>query len=319
MPLTFDMTRDELAAYEGTNPRPEDFDRFWDASLRELDSLDSQLEIETAAFQTEAFECSHLWFRGTGGARVHAKLVRPRLQTEPQPAVLMFHGYAQRSADWSELLGYASLGYTVAAMDCRGQAGLSEDVGGVTGWTLEGHIVRGLQGPPKQLYYRQVFLDTALLARLVMGMDHVDESRVGVTGPSQGGALTIACAALEPRIKLAAPVFPFLCDYQRVWGLDLDAYKEVDDWFRRFDPRHEREGEIFTQLGYIDIQFLAPRIRADVLLGVGLADRTCPPSSQFAVYNKIASPKSVILYPDFRHELPLADHADAVFAFLAQL
>ncbi len=35
-----------------------------------------------------------------------------------------------------------------------------------------------------------------------------------------GGALTIACAALEPRIKRAAPVFPFLCDYQRVWEMD---------------------------------------------------------------------------------------------------
>lgn len=319
MPLTFDMTRDELAAYGGTNPRPQDFDPFWDAGLEELGSLDPKLELETASFQTNAFECSHLWFTGTGGARVHAKLVRPRHQDEPQPAVLLFHGYAQRSPDWSELLSYASQGYTVAAMDCRGQAGMSEDVGGVSGWTLEGHIVRGLQDPPERLYYRQVFLDTALLARLVMAMDNVDESRVGVTGPSQGGALTIACAALEPRIKLAAPVFPFLCDYQRVWELDLDAYKEVDDWFRRFDPTHEREREIFTKLGYIDVQFLAPRIRADVLLGVGLADRTCPPSSQFAVYNRIESAKRVILYPDYRHELPLADHADEVFSFLSRL
>ena len=31
----------------------------------------------------------------------------------------------------------------VAAMDCRGQGGLSEDVGGVKGTTVNGHIIRG--------------------------------------------------------------------------------------------------------------------------------------------------------------------------------
>ena len=48
-------------------------------------------------------------------------------------------------------------------------------------------------------------------------------------GGSQGGALTIACAALEPRVKKLAPVFPFLSDYRRVWEMDLakDAYAEL--------------------------------------------------------------------------------------------
>ena len=54
-----------------------------------------------------------------------------------------------------------------------------------------------------------------------MGLPEVDADRVAATGGSQGGALTLACAALEPRIKRAAPVFPFLCDYQRVWEMDL--------------------------------------------------------------------------------------------------
>lgn len=31
-------------------------------------------------------------------------------------------------------------------------------------------------------------------------------------------------------------------------------------------------------------------------------DNFCPPSSQFAVYNKIAAPKDMVIYPDFHHE-----------------
>ncbi len=321
MPLTFDMPRERLATYQGTNPRPSDFDAYWDAGLAELDGLDPKVELEPAAFQTPFAECFHLWFRGTGGARVHAKFVRPTAAAAaPRPAVLQFHGYSGSSPDWSDMLSYAGLGFTVAALDCRGQGGRSEDVGGVTGWTLRGHIVRGLDDDPGKLYYRHVFLDTALLARIVMDMDDIDETRVGATGGSQGGALTLTCAALEPRIRLAAPVFPFLCDYQRVWELDLakDAYAEIYEWFRRFDPLHEREQEIFTRLGYIDVQYFAERIRSEVLMGVGLGDTVCPPSTQFAAYNKITSTKQVAMYPDFKHE-GLPGHGNTVYSFLSKL
>jgi len=52
-------------------------------------------------------------------------------------------------------------------------------------------------------------------------------------------------------------------------------------------------------LGYIDVQFLAPRIRGEV-------------------YNKIIAPKSVVIYPDFGHE-GLPGHSEIVFQFLRQL
>jgi cephalosporin-C deacetylase len=232
----------------------------------------------------------------------------------------MFHGYSGSSGDWLDKLPYVAAGYTVAALDCRGQGGRSEDVGGVTGWTLNGHIVRGLDSDPENLLYRSIFLDTAQLAKIVMDMPEVDENRVGATGGSQGGGLTLACAALEPRLKRAAPFYPFLSDYQRVWDIDLDvdAYDELRAWFRRFDPRHERENEIFHQLGYIDIQHLAPRIQAKVLMGTALMDTVCPPSTQFAAYNKITAPKSLLVYPDYGHE-HLPDLNDKIFQFMLGL
>ena len=153
-----------------------------------------------------------------------------------------------------------------------------------------------------------------------MNMPEVDADRVGATGGSQGGALTLACAALEPRIKRAAPVYPFLCDYQRVWEMDLavGAYEELRTYLRQFDPLHEREAEIFTRLGYIDNQHLAHRIRARVLMAVGLMDTICPPSTQFAAYNKITAPKDLLIYPDYGHEgLPGCN--DRNFDFLAEL
>jgi cephalosporin-C deacetylase len=320
MPLLFDMPLEELHAYQGINPRPHDFDTFWHDSLNEMQSMDPDIEIIPAEFQTDFARCSHLYFTGTGGARVHARLLQPQSNSNPHPAVLMFHGYSGSAGDWLDKLGYVAMGYTVAALDCRGQGGLSEDAGQAPGWTLRGHIVRGLDGTPEQLMFRHIFLDTAMLARVVMDMPDVNENRVGATGGSQGGALTLACASLEPRIKKAAPVFPFLCDYKRVWQMDQakDAYAELQEYFRKFDPLHKREEEVFTRLGYIDIQHLAPRIGAEVYMGVGLMDTVCPPSTQFAAYNKITTKKSLEIYPDFGHEA-LPGHSDRIFQFLSDL
>src|SRR5438093_841871 len=267
MPIV-DMPLSQLHEYQGRNPRPADMDEFWDAALAEMRAVDPAVELVPHQLDAPFAEAFHLYFTGVGGARVHAKYLRPRASREPHPAVLMFHGYSGSSGDWCDKLGYVARGYSVAALDCRGQGGLSEDAGGVRGNTLRGHIIRGLDDSPEKLLFRQIYLDTAQLASVVMAMPEVDRERVGATGGSQGGGLTLACAALEPGIKRAAPLFPFLCDYQRVWEMDLasNAYEELRTFFRMFDPRHEREQELFTRLGYIDNQHLAHRIQAEVLM-----------------------------------------------------
>lgn len=320
MPLV-DMPLDKLKGYEGRTPRPVDFDEYWARALAEMEATDAQVELEPYALDAPFAECFHLWFTGVGGARVHAQYLRPKNHEEPHPAVLLFHGYSGNAGDWTDKLKWVGRGYSVAALDCRGQGGLSEDVGGAWGPTLRGHIIRGLSDPnPDKLYFRNVFLDTAQLARIVMGFPEVDANRVGATGGSQGGGLTLACAALTPTLKRAAPVFPFLCDYQRVWEMDLakGAYEELATYFRHFDPRHEREQEIFIRLGYIDNQHLAARIGAETLMLVGLMDTICPPSTQFAAYNRIAAPKEMILYPDFGHE-GLPGSSDIIYEFLGKL
>jgi cephalosporin-C deacetylase len=318
MPVV-DMPLAELESYSGRNPKPLDFDAFWSDALAELDAVAPEPSFEPAAMQAPFATCEHLYFTGVRGARLHAKLVRPKTSGR-HPALLEFHGYSMNSGDFSSKLSYAARGFVVAALDVRGQGGLSQDVGGVAGTTLSGHIVRGLLDEPRNLLFRHVFLDTVQLARVVMALSDVDEARVGAHGSSQGGALTLACAALEPRVKKLAPVYPFLSDYQRVWEMDLskDAYRELRDFFRRHDPTHERIDEWFTRLGYIDVQHLCSRIQGEVMMAIGLMDEICPPSSQFAAYNKIAASKRRVLYPDFGHEW-LPGWADREWAFFGDL
>jgi len=320
MPV-FEMPVEQLRKYEGRNPRPADFDEYWDRAIAEMKSVKANVElIPYTEIETPFAECFDLYFTGVGGARIYAKYLRPKHAAKPHPAVVLFHGYSGSSGDWVDKLGYVAMGYSVAALDCRGQGGKSEDSGGVKGNTLQGHIIRGLDDAPEKMLYRQIYLDTAQLAGIVMQMPEVDATRVGATGGSQGGGLTLACASLEPRIARAAPLYPFLCDYQRVWEMDLatGAYEEIRGYFRRFDPRHEHEQALWTKLGYIDAQHLAPRIRAKTLMLTGLMDTICPPSTQFAAYNKITAEKDVIFFPDYGHE-GLPGGSDVVFQFMSGL
>jgi cephalosporin-C deacetylase len=314
------MPLKELEVYQGRNPCPSDMDAYWDRALAEMGRLDPKVELVAHPLNAPFAECFDLYFTGVGGARIYAQYLRPKGVKGKHPAVLMFHGYSVNAGDWTAKLCYAARGFSVAALDCRGQGGLSEDSGGVKGTTLRGQIIRGLDDAPESLLFRSIFLDTAELARIVMGMPEVDPDRVGCTGGSQGGGLTLACAALEPRISRAFPVYPFLSDYQRVWEMDLAkyAYEELAYYFRSFDPLHKREAEIFTRLGYIDNQHLAKRIKANTVMAIGLMDEVCPPSSQFAAFNKMTCPKRALIYPDYGHEnLPwLGDRAYEFFAEL---
>ena len=311
----------ELRGYMGSSPMPEDFDSYWDRALVELDETGVEFTLEQSEFSAPGVRCEYLYFTGVGGARVCCKFLRPEKVTGKIPGIAMFHGYSGNSGGWVSKLPYAYAGYAVLALDVRGQMGRSDDSLCVSGNTLRGHIIRGLsEGDPEKLFFRNVFLDTAKTARILMSMDFVDESRVGATGGSQGGALTITCAALEPRVKMNASVFPFLSDYKRSWDMDLwkSAYDELSYYVRNLDPRHENIDRMFEILGYIDVSNFAHRIKGESYMFITLLDDICPPSTQFAIYNRITGKKSCEIYPNHGHE-GLPDSDELIYNFFKRL
>lgn len=127
--------------------RPDDFESFWQARMAEADAVPLHYTVTQAQEVPSWDSCEFLdlWFTGMEGARLYAKFLRPR-RSEPMPLVLQFHGYPGASRSFAEQASFAGMGMALIAMDCPGQAGYSEDVGGFLGTTVSGHIVAGL-GP----------------------------------------------------------------------------------------------------------------------------------------------------------------------------
>lgn len=313
-----DMTLEQLKKYCGQTPRPADFENYWTTATEAIRQYEAPYELtHRPEFSSKLMECFDLVFDSFDGSSIYAKLLMPITEVKI-PLVFQFHGYPGASRSFLELSGFVASNMAVVAMDCRGQGGKSHDKSHYKGPTVSGHIIMGLESDtPDDLYYRKVFLDTVVLVNLMKTFPYIDEKRLYSNGASQGAALALVCAALNPEIKRTCALYPFLSDYRRVWNMNLDlvAYEGLRYFNKWFDPAGERTDEIFLKLGYIDVKNFAPQIKGAVMMGTGLIDDICPPSTQFAVYNNLTCEKEHHLYPNYTHEL-IRDFDDRIVQFL---
>jgi cephalosporin-C deacetylase len=297
MPL-FDKPLDELVAYNPPLTRQPDFDEFWAATLAEsaVAPLNPQLEqIDYPALGARVYE---VYYEGWRGARICAWYVVPEGQG-PFPGLVQYHGYSGSKDEAYRYLMWALQGYAVLAVDVRGQSGNSTDpmcytTGHVSGWMTQGIL------DPQEYYYRGVYVDCVRAIELLASFPEVDATRIGLTGGSQGGALTLAAAALSQRPVLAMPELPYLCHFRRAVDMAVRMpYLEIANYIKRWPKRAD---QVWRTLTYFDNLNLASRIACPVLMTVGLQDDICPPSTVYATFNKIQSPKEMKVYPYHNHE-----------------
>ena len=315
------MDKEEFLKYRGISPFPGDFDSFWDNEIRKADihfNNDLNYELVEKNFNIPFARCYDLYFNSMGNARIYSKILIPDNVTGKIPFLLIFHGYHGQSADWSRYIGYVASGTGVVLMDVRGQAGKSQDNSIFEGITVKGHIIRGVSEGREKLFYKNVFLDVYLLSKIVEGFDYTDKNRISVFGESQGGALSVVCAALNPAIRKSFIIYPFLSDYKKVVELKIttEAYSELYRYFKFIDPFHEREEEILTTLSYIDVKNFAHRIKGEVMFIASLMDDVCPPETQIAVYNNLECEKKLLLMPEYLHEALNVKVQDKIFNFI---
>jgi len=288
---------EEIKTYLGRDEVPEDFDTFWDEEVKNVSTLPAY-QLEERDFHIPQVKCYELTFEGTNEGKVYARVVLPKSE-EKVPLIFHFHGYMGRGWDWTDMLAFTVAGYGVVSMDVRGQSGYSQDgLRSPLGNTVKGHIIRGAVEGREHLFYKDVYLDIYQLVEIIASLPQVDEKRLSSYGASQGGALALVAAALNPRIQKTVAIYPFLSDFRRV--LEIGNTSEAYD-------------ELFP---YIDVKNLAHRIKGEVKMITGLDDDVCYPITQFAIYNRLTCDKAYRIMPEYAHEAMNVFVNDQVYNWL---
>ncbi len=284
-----------------------DYDQFWADALAEL----AQVPVNYTLTKDEAKSGSlrHAYavtMQSLGGETIKGYLYVP-IAPGKYPAQIYYNGYGAKPwdvdpdgrPDWIEFM-----------TSVRGQFYSEPD-------NTYGDWIRYNLDNPSQYYYRGAYMDAVRAIDFIEQLEKVDTANIYAEGGSQGGALTMAAAALGGgRLRAIMPYIPFMSDFR--------DYFKIVNWPK--DPVKEEaqklgltEEQVYQNLTYFDIKNLARRIQCPVLMGIGLQDPTCPPHTNMASYVLITAPKDLIIYPTCGHTVDYADWNPRRDAFLAKI
>jgi len=305
----FDLPLSELWKYLPEREEPKDFDDFWKETLEESRKYPLNPVFEKVDFGLELVETYDVTFSGYKGQRVKAWLIIPKNTKDKLPGIVEYIGYGGGRSFAYDFLLWANMGVAHLVMDTRGQ-GSSWSPGDTPDYDDEpfypeypGFMTRGILDP-KKYYYRRVFTDAVRAVETLLSFPQVDKNRVGITGGSQGGGITLAVAGLSTYVgidlKIAMSDVPFLCHYRRAVEItDGYPYQEIVQYLK---THRDHVDQVFKTLSYFDGVNFSARAKAKALFSVGLMDMICPPSTVFAAYNHYKGEKDIKIYPFNGHE-----------------
>lgn len=306
MALQYDMPLEALKEYKPKLTREPDFDEFWNKSLQRLSEVPVKFELTPYEYPVKGVKVYRVSYLGFENANIEGWLAIPDGEGL-KPGIVLYHGY-----NWAyegmtyDVVNWALNGYVAMNMLVRGQQGNSVDnivssTGYASGWMSKGIL------DPEEYYYRAVYLDAVRALEVLASMPEVDNTRIGVTGGSQGGGLSLAAAALSDIPKVAVVDYPYLSNFERAIDITPQGpYQEIVQYLRR-NARPEIEIQVKKTLSYFDNMNLASRIKCRTWVSVGLVDEITPPSTIFAAYNHLNCKKEIAIYKYFGHEnIPVA-------------
>ena len=276
---------------------PDDFVEFWEKALaanRKIDMLPELMLVpEKCTSKVNVYSASFQSFRK--GSRIYGTLCVPAKIEGKCPAILIVPGAGCRSR--KGFYEEAEKGFVTFEVGIHGIPTVLPDESLYTdlkNGSLIDYWFAGIDDKDNY-FYKRVFLGCARAIDFLAELDFVDENHIGVTGGSQGGALTLTTAYLNPKVKCAAAFYPAMCD------LTGYLHDQGNAWPYMFRNKKLATPERLETVKYYDVVNFARRISVPVFFSFGYNDMVVCPTSVVGEYNSITSPKSRMVVPQSRH------------------
>ncbi|MHB9139675.1 MAG: acetylxylan esterase [Victivallaceae bacterium] len=274
---------------------PEDFKAFWDNGIKELDKIPLDVKLEKLPkYSTPQFDCFKISFANIDNTRIYGFLSVPKDKKGPFPALVSVPGAG--IGYYAPDTGWVRSGIIVLLMNVFPYEPAADEATAKKIYDeMNKPVVYCFQGASdrNKYFFRNAILGINRAINWLAERPDVDKEHFAIYGHSQGGAFTLIMAGLNKNIKAASANVPALCDHS---GAMLDR---SPGWPRLAgtDPVKQKTASYFDAVNF------ARNITCPVLASVGFIDATCSPSSVYAAYNTIQSPKMIFNEPTMPHSI----------------
>ncbi len=276
---------------------PDDFDAFWQKEIAKNAKIDMlpQLDLvpEKCTPKVKVYSASFQSFQK--GSRIYGTLCVPANYDGKCPAILIVPGAGCRSR-----AGYyteAEKGFVTFEIGIHGIPTVMEDER-IYETLKNGSLLNYPSAnvdDKDNYYYKRVFVGCARAIDFLASLDFVDGNRIGVMGGSQGGALTITTAYLNPKVKCGAAFYPAMCD------LTGYLYDQGNAWPYLFKNKALATKERLETVKYYDVVNFARGVEQPMWVSYGYNDLVvCPTSIQGAI-NSMPKKPVLMIVPQSRH------------------
>ena len=276
-----------------TTTLPVDFENFWDKRKEELSKIPLN-SVKTLIPErcTDKVNVYHVSIDNING-KVYGILCEPKTKGN-YPAILHVPGAGIRPY-FGDISG-AEQGFITFQIGIHGipvtlAQGVYDDL---RAGPLRNYNTINMDDKD-QYYYKRVYLGCVRAVDFIETLEYFDGENIGVTGGSQGGALSIITAGLDDRIDYLAAFYPALSD------LTGYLHGRAGGWPHLFRDEFTNKIEKIETSKYFDVVNFARFVKASGWYSWGYNDDVCPPTSTYAAYNVITAPKELHIFQETRH------------------
>ena len=278
---------------------PADFDSFWKSTLDEARKTPVSVVCKKVEnYSTNEIDCYLLKIKTDKYHSVYGYLTKPK-KAGKYPVVLCPPGAGIKTIkEPMRNTYYARNGFIRLEMEIHGLNPEMTDEQFkeiTTAFDREnGYLTNGLDNRDNY-YMRHVYVACARALDYLTSLPEWDGRNAFVQGGSQGGALALITAALDPRVSACVANHPGLSDMAGYLDNRAGGYPHFPRLNSMLTP------EKVKTLEYYDVVNFARRITCPVFLTWGFNDNVCPPTTSYIVWNMITSPKESLITPINEH------------------
>ncbi|WP_309399286.1 acetylxylan esterase [Cerasicoccus maritimus] len=279
--------------------RPADFDEFWASKKAMADSVALNPVLIPEESTKDGVELWQVTLDNINDTKVRGQLARPEKAEGKLPALLIVQwaGVYPLQKPWAcnrAADGWLTL--NILAHDLpvyeNKEFYAQKSKGPLKGYTAQGNDDR------ETSYFLRMYLSCYQAVRYLQERDDWDGEILVVVGSSQGGMQTLVTAALCNDVVTAALAkIPAGCDLN---GPMAGRAPGWPNWYNAVENKDKTA--VRKAAEYYDVVNFSSLIECPTLIGLGLADITCPPSGVFAVANEIEGPVELVSMPSAGHK-----------------